>query len=144
MPIAAAAVEIAPGIVAETARRFFANRLSVVGLIVSLLIIGVAILADVLAPYPRDFADFSQVLQTRARRHPLGTDAVGRDFLSRILYGARTSMIVGLTVPLLAALIGIPMGAVGGLARRPVRRPVPARRRDHDRDPRATCWRSCW
>ena len=110
----AVAIETAPGTVAEAARRFLANRLAVVGLIVAVLIIAVAVLADFLAPYPRDFADFSQVLQYPSPEHPLGTDAVGRDFLSRVLYGARTSMIVGLTVPLLAALIGIPLGAWAG------------------------------
>lgn len=108
------AIETAPGTAAEAARRFLANRLAVIGLIVALMIIAVAILADVLAPYPRDFADFSQVLQFPSPEHPLGTDAVGRDFLSRILHGARTSMIVGLSVPLLSALIGIPLGAWAG------------------------------
>ena len=108
------AIEAAPGTVSEAARRFFANRLAVIGLVVALLIIAVAILADVLSPYPRDFADFSQVLQYPSPAHPLGTDAVGRDFLSRVLHGARTSMIVGLLVPLLCALIGIPLGAWAG------------------------------
>ena len=107
-------IEIAPGTVAEAARRFFANRLAVVGLIVAILIIAVAVLADVLSPYPRDFADFSEVLQYPSPEHPLGTDAVGRDFLSRVLHGARTSVIVGLSVPLLSALIGIPLGAWAG------------------------------
>ena len=108
------AIETAPGTAAEAARRFLANRLAVIGLVVALLIIAVAILADVLAPYPRDFADFSEVLQFPSPEHPLGTDAVGRDFLSRVLHGARTSMIVGLSVPLLSALIGIPLGAWAG------------------------------
>ena len=108
------AIEVAPGTGAEAARRFRANRLAVIGLVVALLILAVAILADVLAPYPRDFADFSQVLQFPSAAHPLGTDAVGRDFLSRVLYGARTSMIVGLVTPLLSALIGIPLGAWAG------------------------------
>ena len=67
----------------------------------AILIIAVAVLADVLSPYPRDFADFSEVLQYPSPEHPLGTDAVGRDFLSRVLHGARTSVIVGLSVPLL-------------------------------------------
>jgi ABC-type dipeptide/oligopeptide/nickel transport system permease subunit len=112
--IGAPVVEVAPGIMAETARRFFSNRLSVVGLIVILLILFAAIFADVLAPAPRDYAVFKDTLLPPGPGHPLGTDAVGRDFLSRILYGARTSMLVGITVPLLAALIGIPMGAAAG------------------------------
>ncbi len=108
------AIEVAPGTGAEAARRFFANRLAVIGLVVALTIVVVAVLAEVLAPYPRDFADFSQVLQYPSPAHPLGTDAVGRDFLSRVLHGARTSMLVGLLTPLLSALIGIPLGAWAG------------------------------
>jgi ABC-type dipeptide/oligopeptide/nickel transport system permease subunit len=114
MAMAAAAVEVAPGIMSETARRFFSNRLSVLGLIVILLILFAAVFADFLAPAPRDYAVFKDTLLSPGPGHPLGTDAVGRDFLSRILYGARTSMLVGITVPLLAALIGIPMGAAAG------------------------------
>ena len=112
--IAAPAVEVAPGILSETARRFFSNRLSVLGLIVIVLILLAAVFADFLAPAPRDYAVFKDTLLPPGPGHPLGTDAVGRDFLSRILYGARTSMLVGITVPLLAALIGIPMGAAAG------------------------------
>jgi ABC-type dipeptide/oligopeptide/nickel transport system permease subunit len=107
-------IETAPGTVAEAARRFFANRLAVIGLAVAILIIAVAALADVLSPYPRDFADFGTVLQYPNPAHPLGTDAVGRDFLSRVLHGARTSMLVGLLTPLFSALIGIPLGAWAG------------------------------
>jgi ABC-type dipeptide/oligopeptide/nickel transport system permease subunit len=111
MSIGAPTVEVAPGILAETARRFFSNRLSILGLIFIILILLAAIFADFLAPAPRDYAVFKDTLLPPGPGHPLGTDAVGRDFLTRILYGARTSMLVGITVPLLAALIGIPMGA---------------------------------
>jgi ABC-type dipeptide/oligopeptide/nickel transport system permease subunit len=104
-------VEEAPGVLAETARRFFANRLSVAGLFVVILLILAAVLADVLSPYPRDFAVFSQTLRPPSPQHLLGTDVVGRDFLTRILHAARTSMLVGLSVPLLSALVGVPLGA---------------------------------
>jgi ABC-type dipeptide/oligopeptide/nickel transport system permease subunit len=114
MRIAATPVEVAPGILAETVRRFFANRLSVVGLAVVVLLFFAAVFADLLAPTPRDFAVFSETLQNPSREHLLGTDAVGRDFLTRILHGARTSMLVGLLVPLLAGLVGMPLGAAAG------------------------------
>lgn len=107
-------VEKAPGILRETARRFFGNRLSVLGLLVVLAIIVVAVLADVLSPYPRDFVFFANMLENPTPEHLLGTDASGRDFLSRIMHGARTSMLVGLSVPVLAALLGIPIGAMAG------------------------------
>ena len=110
-PFNASAIEVAPGIMAETGRRFFANRLSVVGLLVVGLLMAAAVFADVLAPYPRDFAVFADTLRPPSPEHLLGTDAVGRDFLTRILHGARTSMLVGFLVPLLAALVGVPLGA---------------------------------
>lgn len=116
VPTAAAPVPVekAPGILRETARRFFGNRLSVLGLLVVLAIIVVAVLADVLSPYPRDFVFFADMLKNPTPEHLLGTDASGRDFLSRVLHGARTSMLVGLTVPILAALLGVPIGAFAG------------------------------
>jgi oligopeptide transport system permease protein len=107
-------IEIAPGVLREAARRFFANRLAVGGLVVAGLIFFAALFADLIAPYPRDFANFAEILQFPSREHLLGTDAVGRDFLTRVLYGARTSMIIGLTVPILATLIGVPIGALAG------------------------------
>jgi oligopeptide transport system permease protein len=107
-------VEIAPGVLREAARRFFANRLAVGGLVVAALIVLAAAGADLLAPYGRDTANFAEILQFPSREHLLGTDAVGRDFLTRVLYGARTSMIIGLTVPILATLIGVPIGGLAG------------------------------
>ncbi|MFN8622768.1 MAG: ABC transporter permease [Chloroflexota bacterium] len=107
-------VEKAPGIVRETARRFLGNRLSVLGLLVVLLIMLVALLADVLSPYPRDYVFFANMLENPTPQHLLGTDASGRDFLTRLMHGARTSMLVGLSVPILAALLGVPIGAMAG------------------------------
>jgi oligopeptide transport system permease protein len=111
VPMGSPVVEVAPGVLAETARRFMANRLSVAGLLIVIGLAIAAVLADVLSPYPRDFAVFSQVLKPPSPQHLLGTDAVGRDFLTRILHAARTSMLVGLSVPLLSAVVGIPLGA---------------------------------
>jgi oligopeptide transport system permease protein len=88
-----------------------ANRLALVGLVVVVAIALVALLADVLSPYPRDLAVFTETLDPPSPEHLLGTDAVGRDFLTRVLHGARTSMLVGLFVVLFSALIGIPLGA---------------------------------
>jgi oligopeptide transport system permease protein len=107
-------IEQAPSMWADAARRFFANRLAVAGLVVASLIVCCAVFADVLALTKRDYANFTEVLQFPSARHPLGTDTVGRDFYTRILYGARTSMLVGFTAPLLATLIGVPLGAVAG------------------------------
>jgi len=100
----------------DAARRFSRNRLAMIGLVICLAILLVAIFADVIAPYPYDKADFT-IVNLRPFNDPnhiLGADAVGRDYLSRLIYGARTSMIVGLSVPLITFAIGIPLGAIAG------------------------------
>jgi ABC-type dipeptide/oligopeptide/nickel transport system permease subunit len=100
----------------DALRRFYYNRLAMFGLALVLFFIFLALFADVLAPYHYDKADFSKVLQFPFQdpTHPLGNDEVGRDFLSRLIYGARTSIIVGFVVQLIAFGIGIPLGALAG------------------------------
>jgi len=99
----------------DAARRFARNKLAMVGLVVCLLLIFTAIFADFLAPTPYDKAVLSEALQFPSSTHWLGTDAVGRDLLSRIIYGARTSLIVGFVVQAIAIGIGVPLGAAAGL-----------------------------
>ena len=100
----------------DAARRFSKNRLAMLGLIVLLLLVIIAVLAPVLAPYNYAYANFrvANLLPFRDPNHILGTDAIGRDYLSRLLYGARTSLSVGLLVPALSFLIGVPIGALAG------------------------------
>ena len=100
----------------DASRRFARNRLAMVGLVILLFQLFLAIFADVIAPYPYDKADFSIVYLKPFidPAHPLGADGVGRDYLTRLIYGARTSMLVGLTVPLIAFGIGLPLGALSG------------------------------
>jgi len=77
----------------------------------------VAILAPVLAPYPeqgKGQPNLSERLQAPSYLHPLGTDDVGRDLLSRLLFGARPSLATGFMVVALALLIGLPLGAIAG------------------------------
>jgi oligopeptide transport system permease protein len=99
----------------DAARSFFKNRLATTGLVIVLLFIFMAVFADLLAPTPYYKSVLSEALQFPSLRHLLGTDAVGRDFLSRIIYGARTSLLVGFSVQLIAFTIGIPLGALAGL-----------------------------
>lgn len=101
----------------DAIRRFSENRLAMFGLIVLLLLILVAILADFIAPY--DFAKShltlkSNTLPFQDPNHILGLDGASRDYLTRLIYGARTSLMVGLIVPLVAFIIAIPLGAVAG------------------------------
>ena len=100
----------------DAVRRFRRNRLAIFGLIIVSFIIFLALFADLLAPFPYDFAYFDKVLLLPLQHpdHPLGTDEVGRDYLSRLIYGARTSLMVSLLVQTIAVLIGVPIGALAG------------------------------
>ncbi|MBS1253824.1 MAG: Oligopeptide transport system permease protein OppC [Anaerolineales bacterium] len=114
-PIAAVELGRQRTLWSDAARRFAQNKLAMAGLVVALVLILTAIFADFLAPQPYDRVVLSEALQFPSRAHWLGTDAVGRDFLSRIIYGARTSLIVGFLVQIIASIIGVPLGAVAGL-----------------------------
>ena len=96
-------------------RSFFKNRLAVIGLFIVLIFVIMAVFANFLAPYPYYKSVLSDNLKFPSWQHWMGTDAVGRDLFSRIIYGARTSLLVGFSVQLIAFAIGLPMGAVAGL-----------------------------
>jgi oligopeptide transport system permease protein len=100
----------------DAVRRFSHNRLAMLGLLILLFLFFLAIFADVISPYPYDKVNFDMVnlLPFKDPNHILGGDGVGRDYLSRLIYGARTSMFVGLSIPLMAFAIGVPLGAVSG------------------------------
>jgi oligopeptide transport system permease protein len=99
----------------DAARRFLKNKLAVGALVVVVLLVFTAIFADLLAPYPYNYSVIGEALQFPSRTHLLGTDPVGRDFLSRMIYGARVSLIVGFTVQAIALLFGLPSGVLGGM-----------------------------
>lgn len=86
------------------------------GLVIVAFFVMLAVFADVLAPHPYDKVYFERVLLFPFEHpaHPMGTDEVGRDYLSRMIYGARTSITVGLAVMALAVLVGVPLGGVAG------------------------------
>ena len=73
-----------------------------------------AVFAPLLAPTAYDYVVIQDILQAPSAAHVLGTDEVGRDLLSRVIYGARTSMLVGIVVPSIGVLIGVPLGAAAG------------------------------
>ena len=100
----------------DAARRFLNNRLAIFGLAIVLFFLFLAIFADLIAPYPYDKVYFDRVLRMPfdLPGHPLGTDEVGRDYMSRLIYGARTSMTVGIAVQVVAVLIGVPLGGLAG------------------------------
>jgi peptide/nickel transport system permease protein len=98
--------------------RFVSNALSVVGLSLVLAMIAAALLAPWLAPFPEDgrgdAVHFGASFQAPSFTHPLGTDEAGRDLLSRLLFGARLSLLLGVVVLALAVVVGVPLGLVAG------------------------------
>ena len=97
--------------------RFFRNRLAVFGLIIVAFFLFLAIFADLIAPYPYDRVDMTvrcRLLPLADPAHPLGTDEVCRDFLSRLIYGARTSITIGIVIQLIALAVGVPLGGMAG------------------------------
>jgi oligopeptide transport system permease protein len=95
-------------------RRLCRDRAALAGLGFIVLVTLCALLADVLAPYPFWQQDLAVVRQPPSPQHWLGTDELGRDMLSRLLYGARISLAVGLVVQTLILLVGVPIGALAG------------------------------
>ncbi|MBB6413564.1 nickel transporter permease [Mesorhizobium sangaii] len=98
-------------------RRFSANRLAFLGLLIIIALLVVAASAGVLAPYSPTFGDLkgSRLLAPSAE-HWFGTDDLGRDILSRILYGSRWTLYVVILVAIIAAPIGLLVGTVAGYA----------------------------
>ena len=120
LPTAAAAP---PGPFREFWGYFRANHGAVGGLVVVVVVLLMAALAPVLAPYPPDLTNNAAFLQPPAWQtggswaYPLGTDAIGRDILSRLIYGARLSLLIGIAVVALSIVVGIALGLVAGFAR---------------------------
>ena len=86
------------------------------GLIVVVAMCFVAVFAEVLAPYSYTKTNFGRLNEPPSSQYRLGTDQLGRDLLSRMIYGARISMIVGLGAQLIVVSIGVPIGALSGFA----------------------------
>lgn len=97
-----------------TARQFFKNKLAVIGLIVFLALVLIAIVAPLLAPYDPAEIDLFSVHEAPSEKHLLGTDELGRDVLTRLLYGSRITLIVGISSMVFAVIIGIIFGAIAG------------------------------
>jgi ABC-type dipeptide/oligopeptide/nickel transport system permease subunit len=90
------------------------HRLAGFGLVIIATLIIMAIFAPLLAPYSPVQQDLYHVLAPPSRLHLLGTDNLGRDLLSRLLYGARVSLFVGIVSSLLSAVIGVAVGLIAG------------------------------
>jgi ABC-type dipeptide/oligopeptide/nickel transport system permease subunit len=98
----------------ELWRRLRRNRSSVMGLIIAALMYVTALVAPWLAPYGYDEQNLDAVEQPPSRAYPLGTDEVGRDLLSRIIWGTRSAAFVSITVTLVNVALGVPLGTLAG------------------------------
>ncbi len=94
--------------------RFTSNLLAVTGLVMVLLLACLAVAAPLLSPYDPQAIDTYHILEPPSASHPLGTDSLGRDCLSRLLYGAKISLLVGFVAVGIATLVGTLLGAVAG------------------------------
>lgn len=95
-------------------RRFAQNRLALVGTLIIIVFILMAVLAPLIAPYKPDATAFSMAFKPPSASHWLGTDELGRDVLTRIIYGAQGSLLSGLLIVAIGVVIGVPVGLVSG------------------------------
>ena len=95
-------------------KRFKKNKLAVAGGIIVVCLFFVAILAPFFSPYNPDEIDRKEILDPPSIKHPLGTDDLGRDLLSRMIWGARVSLAVGFVAVGIATCIGMVLGAFSG------------------------------
>lgn len=96
-------------------RRLSRHRLAIASLVFIALVLLVAALAPLLAPYDPDAVDLSSYQQPPSSAHWFGTDSSGRDVLTRLIYGARISAVVGLSAAASAALLGMVLGLCAGV-----------------------------
>jgi len=97
-------------------RRFLARPVAVAGLAVIIVFIAVAIFAPLISPYDPIATSWTTIRKAPSALHWMGTDENGRDVFSRVIFGARASLLAGVVSVLIAAGIGVPMGLLAGFA----------------------------
>jgi peptide/nickel transport system permease protein len=95
-------------------KRFKRNKIAVAGGIIVIILSVIAVFAPLISPFNPNDIDRRYILEPPSMRHPLGTDDLGRDVLSRMVYGSRISLAVGFVAVGIATIIGILLGAVSG------------------------------
>jgi ABC-type dipeptide/oligopeptide/nickel transport system permease subunit len=114
--------------------RLLRNRLALIGIIITAIVVLTALVAPVLAPYDPLKINLPERLQGPNRGHIMGTDHLGRDIFSRVVFGALISLEVGVVAVALGSVVGLIAGATAGyLGKRTPSTPSPR-----------SCWRSCW
>lgn len=95
-------------------RKFMRRKLSVASLVILTIIVFGAVFADLVAPYGETEQNLTDILHRPGGTYLLGTDTLGRDNFSRILYGGRISLLVGIAVALIAGIVGTLVGLLAG------------------------------
>jgi ABC-type dipeptide/oligopeptide/nickel transport system permease subunit len=97
-------------------RVFFRRKIVLVGFVLVLVVLFAAAFANLIAPYNPNEQDLYNVLAEPSSAHLLGTDALGRDLLSRIIFGSRIALLVGVCTVLISATIGTAIGLIAGFS----------------------------
>lgn len=98
----------------EIFKRFKRNRMAVFGLVVIALLCICAIFPQFIAPYGYDEQNLSELFIAPCLAHPFGTDNFGRDILSRVIYGCRVSLLIGLISVSISCVLGVALGCIAG------------------------------
>lgn len=98
----------------EVLSRLMKNKTAMVGLVIILLEIVIALIGWIWTPYGWETMDFSNMYATPSLAHPFGCDEFGRDILSRLMYGARYSLVIGLGTTAVSLALGIVIGSIAG------------------------------
>ncbi len=104
----------------EVMRRLFSDKAAMVGLIMFLILVFIAVFAPLITHYGPSDMDYSAIRQAPCRGHIFGTDSLGRDIYTRICYGAKWSLLLGLLSVIFSTVIGIVIGLVSGFFGRAV------------------------
>jgi ABC-type dipeptide/oligopeptide/nickel transport system permease subunit len=95
--------------------RFARNKLAMIGLVVVILLVIITVFGPLLIPYAYDKPIFTDANQFPSWTHIMGTDSLGRDVFSRVIYGARISLFIGIVVQAIGIVIGVILGSLAGL-----------------------------
>src|SRR6516162_4531692 len=95
-------------------RRLLRRKTAMLGLVIIAVFVSIAVLAPLISPYDPDLQTWSAVRKAPSLAHWFGTDDVGRDILSRVIYGARASLLAGVISVAIAVAIGVPLGITAG------------------------------
>lgn len=95
-------------------RKFVNNKLAMLGLIIIAIFLFCILAAPIITPYDPQKPDFGSKLEGPSREHIFGTDSMGRDLFTRIVYGGQTSILIAVSSALLGSCLGVLLGAIGG------------------------------